>query len=469
MRRSPRRPGRPSARPVPRSVPRHTPRSGPYLAARVLASVAAVWLLVGACSTPEPPFTPREVAAAIPVDPAHPCLREAQPGGQSTTPPAPATPVRATLAAGVLTLSSGQGVSLAALSRAVGRSDALREVAPGEWLLGADLVVAKGATLRLAAPEVRWLKLRSEPGRFVSVKALGGGLDIRGTCVTSWDTTAQRADTEPTDGRGFLLARDGAQLTIDHAELRYLGYGAVESYGLSWRTQGTTGSITNSVVSHLYYGLYSNAIDGLVVRDNEFYSNVLYGIDPHTGSRNLRIERNAVHDNGKHGIILAEDCVDSVISDNVVYRNAHHGIVLYQRSDRNTVERNETFLNAAQGINVNESSDNVVRGNRVYRNSESGIGVGQTAQHNTVESNEIRDNQQDGVRLVSEATQNTVRGNVIGGNARYGIYVDGDGGFEMTANRIFGSRIGVLLKGTDQQPGSDNQLRENRDGDLKVQ
>jgi parallel beta-helix repeat protein len=435
-------------------------------AALLVAGALACCLAAGACSKPEPPFVPRDVAAAIPSNPAQPCTREVGPGAPL---PAPATPVRAAVTAGVITVSAGQGVTLKALSRAVGKPDALRETAPGEWLLGADLVVAKGATMRIAAPEARWLKLRSEPGRFVTVKVLGGGLDIRGTCVTSWDTGAQRADTEHTDGRGYLLARDGAQLTIDHAELHYLGYGAVESYGLSWRTQGTTGSITNSLVSQLYYGLYSNAIDGLVVRDNEFYANVLYGIDPHTGSRNLRIERNVVHDNGKHGIILAEDCVDSVISDNVVYRNAHHGIVLYQRSDRNTVERNESFLNAAQGINVNESSENTVRGNRIYQNGESGVGIGQTAQRNVVESNEIRLNKQDGVRLVSEAAQNAVRGNVIGGNARYGVYVDGDGGFDMTANRIFGSQVGVLLKGTDQQPGGDNQLRENRDADLKVQ
>ncbi|HEX4249002.1 MAG TPA: right-handed parallel beta-helix repeat-containing protein, partial [Pseudonocardia sp.] len=435
------------------------------LAVLMLPGALACCLAAGACSRPEAPFVPRQVAAVERVDPAQPCTRAAQPGGEQPTPSAGSgsgsesgSPVRATFNAGVITVSAGQGVTLRALSRAVGKPDALREVSPGQWLLGVDLVVAKGASLRISAPEVQWLKLRSEPGRFASIKALGGGLDIRNTCITTWDTTAQRADTEPTDGRGFLLARDGAQMTIDHAELRYLGYGAVESYGLSWRTQGTTGSITNSVVSHLYYGLYSNAIEGLVVRDNEFYSNVLYGIDPHTGSRNLRIEHNVVHDNGKHGIILAEDCTDSVISNNIVYRNGHHGIVLYQRSDRNTVEQNESFLNASQGININESSEDVVRGNRVYQNGESGIGVGQTAQRNVVESNEIRLNQQDGVRLVSEAAQNAVRGNVIGGNARYGVYVDGDGGFDMTANKIFGSQVGVLLKGTDQQPASNNQL-----------
>jgi parallel beta-helix repeat protein len=133
------------------------------------------------------------------------------------------------------------------------------------------------------------------------------------------------------------------------------------------------------------------------------------------------------------------------------------------------VEDNETFLNAAQGINVNESSDNVVRGNRAYRNGESGIGVGETGQRNAVEDNQVRANQQDGVRLVSEAAHTAVRRNVIGDNVRYGIYVDGDGGFEVAANTIFGSRVGVLLKGTDDHPDGDNTIRDNPGGDVKIQ
>ena len=39
----------------------------------------------------------------------------------------------------------------------------------------------------------------------------------------------------------------------------------------------------------------------------------------------------------------------------------------------------------------------------------------------------------------------------------------------LPANSIFGSQIGVLLKGTEQKPNDDNELRANRDGDVKVQ
>ena len=285
--------------------------------------------------------------------------------------------------------------------------------------------------------------------------------------MTSWNEGKATVDEDYINGRGYLLARDGAQMTIDKSELHYLGFGDVESYGLSWRTEGSGGHLTNSIVSHLYFGLYSFDVGGLTITDNEVRDNVLYGIDPHTGSHNLTIERNIVHDNGKHGIILAEDCTDSVIRDNVVYRNQHHGIVLYLHSDRNLVEGNEAFANAAQGINVNESSNNTVKSNRVYDNTESGIGIGQTAKDNVVESNDVRGNQQDGLRLVSEASQTDVRDNVIGENVRYGVYVDSDGPFALAGNTIWKNRTGVMLKGTPTDPSSGNSIFSNTETDVK--
>jgi parallel beta-helix repeat protein len=432
-----------------------------------LAVLAVAFALAAtACSAPTPePLVRREVSATDAVDPARPCSRQAPAQGPADAAPSGVT-ARFDRVTNTIELTAGENATLPALAEAVQDPAALREVTPSEWLLGADLVVLAGASLEIAAPTVGWLKLASDSGRTASLKALGGNLNINGSCITTWDVAQDRADTEYADGRGYLLARDGGQMTIDRAELRFLGNAEVESYGLSWRTDGTSGKITNSVVSHNYFGLYSYEVSGLVVTDNEFHDNVLYGVDPHTGSRDLVIERNIAYNNGKHGIILAEDVTDSVIRDNVVYANKHHGIVLYLRSDRNLIENNDSFGNAAQGININESSDNIVRGNRVYDNVESGIGISQTAQGSVVERNQIRGNQQDGVRVVSESLQTAVRDNVIGENARYGIYVDVDGEVDVAGNRIFGSRAGVMLKGSPLDPSRDNQVFDNREGDI---
>jgi parallel beta-helix repeat protein len=433
------------------------------LSRAVVVSVLAV--LVGACTTPPDPLPRRDVPADESVDPAKPCSREVTGAPSDARPGSPDMQVRFDRATNTITLSRGENVSIPALSDEVAES-ALSEVEPGVWLLNAGIDVLAGASLQIRAPEVRWLRLASgDNGGFAAIKAFGGGIEINGSCITSWKDESRTVDEEHKDGRGFLLARDGATMTIDNSELRYLGSGDVESYGLSWRTEGTEGHISHSVVSHLYYGLYSYEVDGLQVLDNEFHDNVLYGVDPHTDSRNMVIERNVVHDNGKHGIILAEDCVDSVIRDNIVYDNKHHGIVMYQDSNRNVIEGNESFRNAAQGININDSDDNIVRGNKVYDNTESGVSLTQTARGNLVEGNQLRGNKKDGIRLVSEAAVSTVRDNTIGRNGRYGVYIDTVSGFDLAGNTIFGSRIGVMSR-EDAVDEGDNQVFDNTDADV---
>jgi hypothetical protein len=101
----------------------------------------------------------------------------------------------------------------------------------------------------------------------------------------------------------------------------YLGSGDVESYGLSLRTEGTSGFITNSVVSHLYYGLYTYEVDGLRVQDNEFFDNVLYGIDPHTGSSNLVIEHgNTIFGNRTGLAVTGAEAIEE--GDNQLFDNS---------------------------------------------------------------------------------------------------------------------------------------------------
>ncbi|OLS96300.1 hypothetical protein BJF90_11045 [Pseudonocardia sp. CNS-004] len=422
--------------------------------------LAAAALLAGACASPTPdPLTRKEATPNDEVDPAQPCVREAPSGGDGGE--GGAATARFDGAANTIHLTAGEGVTLGSLAARV-PDNVLRETGEGEWELRADISVEGEASLRIASPEVKWLKLVSDGDKIASLKPSGGKLDIIGSCVTSWDPGTNSADTNLDNGRGYLLARDGAEMNIENAELRFLGSGAVESYGLSWRTEGTTGKLVQSVVSNNYFGMYSYEVGGLVISDNEIHDNQLYGIDPHTGSHNLTIERNIVHDNGKHGIILAEDCVDSVIRDNTVYRNNHHGIVLYLRSDRNTIEGNDSFANASQGININESNDNVIRNNRVYDNNESGIGITQTSENNAIESNQARGNQQDGVRIVSESARTVVRSNTVGENGRYGVYVDIDGDVDILDNTIFANRSGIMLKGSAVVPDGTNEIFNNQ-------
>ena len=441
-------------------------RIGRVAGAAAVVTVA-LGLLAGCGHAEPPPLVPHQVAATAAADPAAPCSREAQAGAPDTTPAPPGAGVVFDPATQKIVLSGGT-VSLPVLSRIVNNPAALTETAPGEWLLGVDLEIGPGASLTVAAPAVRRLALSSAPGRFVAVRVQGGKLAVTGTCVTSWDVAGRHADTDSANGRSFILARDGATMTVDHAEVRYLGYADVEAYGLAWRNAGTTGGVTDSIVSNLYFGVYSYGIGGLVVTGNEIYANIVYGIDPHTGSHDMTITHNVVHDNGKHGIILADNCVNSVVSDNIVYANEQHGIVLYLQSNHNVVERNESFDNGSQGIDLNESGSDTIRNNRVYANGESGIGIGEQAQDNVVEGNDVRANQQDGIRLVTRSAGTTVRDNIIGQNVRYGVYADVVAPFTLTGNTIYSSRFGVAVSGGAAAPAeTSNTMFGNSDGNIR--
>jgi parallel beta-helix repeat protein len=439
---------------------------------RVSGAAAVVTLalgLVAACGHAEPPpLVPHQVAATAAADPATPCSREAPVGAADSAPAPPGTVAVFDRAAQKIVLSAGTGVSLPALSRIVNDPTALTETAPGEWLLNVDLEIGPGASLEVATPAVRKLALSSAPGRFVAIRVQGGKLAVAGSCVTSWDPAQRRADTDYADGRSFILARDGATMTVDHAEVRYLGYADVESYGLAWRTAGTTGRVTDSIISNLYFGVYTVEVGGMVITGNEVYANIVYGIDPHTASHDMTITHNIVHDNGKHGIILAEDCVNNVVSDNLVYANQEHGIVLFLRSDHNVIERNESFDNGSLGINLNGSGADTISDNRVYANGESGIGIGEQSHGNVVEHNDVRANQQDGVRLVTRSADTTVRDNIIGQNARYGVYADVATPFTLTGNTIYSSRFGVAVSGGAAVPAeASNTMFENTDGNIR--
>jgi parallel beta-helix repeat protein len=409
-----------------------------------------------------------------------PCAVAGAPGTQPASAPAtPAAPQSPDVAnstvvhydhdTDTIVLRRGAQTGLAGISRAIERPTALRELAPGEWLLAANLRVEAGALLRIAAPEVRWLKLRSDDQYFVWIKALGGQLAFTDTCVSSWDAQHSGYDENHARGRSFVLARDGARMEIERSDLRYLGYDGPESYGIAWRTERTTGKIVDSFVSHNFYGIYSFEANDLLIRGNEVAHNIMYGIDPHTRSLRLVIENNVAHDNGKHGIILAEECSDGVVRGNVAYGNLHHGIVLFQRSNNNLVEGNTVYSNGGHGINVNDAANNTVRDNTAYDNLEAGIGVGQGARANTLAGNRVRENRRDGVSFYSEAAGNLLRDNTIEGNARYGVYLKGAGQAEIRGNHVAGNQVGVYL--AVEQPfeisRATNQIQGNREADVR--
>lgn len=409
------------------------------------------------------------VVRAAPAEQAAPTPCPAPPARPAAEPEEPAlADVDYDSKTNTIRLRRGEPTDLPGLAVALGRPELLRELAPGEWLLAANLEIAKGAELRVAGPAVRWLKLRSDAESFVWVKARGGDLSFVDTCVSSWDAGRAGVDEEHADGRSFVLARDGAQMVIRRSAMRHLGYMANESYGVSYRLKGTGGEVVDSDLGHNFYGLYTFEVRGLLIRNNDVHHSVRYGIDPHTDSRDLVIEGNRAYGNGKHGIILAEGVSDSVIRDNLAYDNALHGIVLYDDSNDNLVTGNRVYGNGRQGINVNGADDNRIVGNTVYANGADGIGLGGKARDNRVADNTVRDNAANGIYLYSGARGTTVEGNTVHGNRRNGIYVKAPRNRITGGNRVYENAVGVRLS-TDDPPELSrerNEIFDNREADV---
>jgi parallel beta-helix repeat protein len=386
------------------------------------------------------------------------------------TEPEVSMPISYDAATNTILLVGGAPITLPGLARALAQPRLLRELAPGEWLLNANLRISNRAQLEIAGPAVRRLKLRSDPQGFIWIKAFGAQLTFADTCVTSWDSGQNSVDINDADGRSFVLARGASRMDIRGSELSYLGYYANESYGVAWRQPGTTGSAIDSRFGHNFYGMYSYEASDLVIRGNEVHHSTRYGIDPHTRSNRLLIEGNISHHNGKQGIILAEECGDSTIRGNTVYANALHGIVIYQRSNNNVVEGNTSYGNGLQGININDSSGNTLRANTTYDNADAGIGVGQNAANNQLAGNTVRDNRKDGITFYSDATGNTLRDNIVSGNARYGIYVKSANNLIDAGTQVFGNAIGIYLNVTPAPTISleANHIHDNRDQNVRV-
>ncbi len=374
-----------------------------------------------------------------------------------TTGPGPAPSEVLVVGAGATDLAG-----LTQQARLLGRGDALRQVGPETYLLSMPLTLGPGAHLTLASSELR---LRSDAGSVVGLEARGGDLTLRNATVTSWDPATDGPDTNVADGRAYILARDGGRLDVVDSSASMLGYDAFERYGVSWRTEGTDGVIDGSTFTGNFYGAYMNGVEPMEITDSVIQDSVSYGLDPHSGSRDFTITGNTFRNNGKHGMILAEDCTGAVVRDNESYGNAEHGIVVFGGSDDVVVEGNRVHNNGLAGISVNGAARAALRDNDVWANT-TGITVQDEATESLIENNRVSGNREDGVLITSDRATATIVANRLDHNGRAGVWVNGGQATVGPDNHIANNASGVRL--VDETPSVrvfDNLLIENyKDG-----
>jgi poly(beta-D-mannuronate) C5 epimerase len=86
---------------------------------------------------------------------------------------------------------------------------------------------------------------------------------------------------------------------------------------------------SSQIIDDLWNGFYSASIGNITIDNNQFYDNIIYGIEPHSATHDSAIVENKVYSNVWHGIICSKHCYNIRIDSNTVFGNAQSGIVVW--------------------------------------------------------------------------------------------------------------------------------------------
>ena len=249
--------------------------------------------------------------------------------------------------------------------------DVLESPGNGEYILNANLEVSDGITFVMSLRDdgLQYLKLAGENGIIVHGRIL-----IDGIKITSWDIADEDVIQQNTAGtipRGYVrfAGSEGAQIL--NSEFGYLGHAQPGRRGFDLPGGGGDGPSHDMVISgskfhDMWMAFYSNGAYNIVVDGNEYYNNILYALDPHTGTYNMTITNNYLHHN-PIGVICSLDCYDILIEGNRVEHNINYGI-FFSRNMHDSIARNNYVYNSTTGMTVAESPNN-----QIYSNTLEGI------------------------------------------------------------------------------------------------
>jgi len=258
-------------------------------------------------------------------------------------------------------------------------TEILANLGNGEYILDANLEVADGVSFAMTSNSdgLQYLKLAGENGIIVYGKIL-----IDGVKITSWDIAEEDVIQQDTDGavtRGYVRFAGSEEAQIINSEFGYLGASSASGGGLARRGLDVVGMgdpshdivIRGSKFHDMWMAFYSNSAYNIVVDSNEYYNNILYALDPHTGTNNMSITNNWVHHNPL-GIICSLDCYNILIEGNRVENNVNYGI-FFSRNMHDSIARNNYVYNSNIGITVAESPNNQIYSNTIEGITSQGI------------------------------------------------------------------------------------------------
>lgn len=271
---------------------------------------------------------------------------------------------------------------------AAGQTTAIVRVGEG-YLVRLPILVGPEATLILGGEDVDEVRLSSDTGAFLVVAGTLYAVDTRIVAYSEANGGPDlRKDAEGKVFRPFVAAWSDSEMHIAGSTLIGLGYPAGKAYGLSFTAgpvslvrvrsapKPPTGTVVENTFINNLYGFYSYEAAGVEIIGNEYRDNIVYGVDPHDRSHDLRIAYNTLYGTlKKHGLIVSREVDESFLVGNIAFDNAGSGIMLDRDSVSNTIYANSSINNAQDGLTFFESSCNVVMSNLFADNARSGVRI----------------------------------------------------------------------------------------------
>ena len=259
-------------------------------------------------------------------------------------------------------------------------------------LMSRPIVVDKQASLKISDAQ---LLLESFPSNeaFPPRILVLGNATIENSTIDSFRRDQSMADRNPFHPRPFIAAVDGGIVDIiKNTTIKHLGFalGGISSLAAVnyYRTENF--KIMNSTFDYDYIGFYSDNSSNFEIKGNTFTGNTLYGIDPHTASKNFLIDSNHVSLSGGEGIICSFLCDNVTITNNLVDEGTE-GIGLHWLTNSSKIQKNIVINNEQFGVFIrNSSNNNVIEGNILVNNG-CNIGLFEYANGNTIVDNIIVD------------------------------------------------------------------------------
>src|SRR5829696_4161479 len=274
----------------------------------------------------------------------------------------------------------------------------------GEYLLKASLQVDDDTTFSISPNDITWLKITDTNGIIVY-----GRIQIDGVKITSWDIEANSPVPQTNTGsipRAFINLRESEGGFVHDSEIAYLGYQEFGRRGFDLFGDGPSHDleIRGSKFHDMWMAFYSRGAYNITVDGNEYYNNIKYALDPHSGTHDMNITNNYLHHN-PIGAICSDKCSNILIEGNRAEHNTKTGI-FFSRNMHDSIARNNYIYNTTTGIIVSESPNNEIYSNTIEGATSAGIRLSNPpnpddgfTEDNHVYNNTIS-NSEDGIREI---------------------------------------------------------------------